>query len=90
MLIERDAVNDIQFHPKSSTGQRKPRAVTVPEVPVIEDSYALRRNKTHASNDDHLSKMLLKKSVSPKLYYDWAQKSNGGGGGGGAPVATER
>lgn len=60
---------------------RKPRAVPPHEgVPIIEDSYALRRNKTHTPADEQINEVLLKKNPNPKMHYDWAQKSNGGGG----------
>lgn len=57
----------------TSSNQRKPRAVVSP-VAVVEESYAVRRNKTSPSVDDHLSQLLLRKSVSPKMQHDWTQQ----------------
>ena len=60
---------------------RKPRAVSSPqqvsaasEVPIVEESYAVRRNKTNAATDERIAKLLLKK-IGPTMHYDWTEKS---------------
>lgn len=54
---------------------RKPRAIPPHEgVPVIEESYALRRNKTNTPADEMLKNVLLNRNQNPKLKYDWGQK----------------
>ncbi|GAB0094243.1 hypothetical protein DMENIID0001_095040 [Sergentomyia squamirostris] len=54
---------------------RKPRSIPPHEgVPVIEDSYAVRRNRTNSPIDDKITNHLLNRSQNPKLKYDWGQK----------------
>ncbi|XP_055708101.1 uncharacterized protein LOC129804631 isoform X2 [Phlebotomus papatasi] len=54
---------------------RKPRAIPPHEgVPVIEESYAVRRNKTNTPADEMLKNVLLNRNQNPKLKYDWGQK----------------
>ncbi|XP_059620133.1 uncharacterized protein LOC132264085 isoform X1 [Phlebotomus argentipes] len=54
---------------------RKPRAIPPHEgVPVVEESYAVRRNKTNTPADDMVVNVLLNRNASPKLKYDWGQK----------------
>lgn len=47
-------------------------------VPVIEESYAVRRNRTHSRADEIVEKILLHKQNNnnnePKLKYDWANR----------------
>lgn len=55
---------------------RKPRAVPPHEgVPIVEESYAVRRNKTHTAMDEYIKDLLVnKKTDSPKMKYDWGGK----------------
>lgn len=82
-LIEaRDVKRLISWLHKNSN-KRVPRDVPVhvsSSVPIIEESYAaVRRNKTNSGPAmDHLTELLLKRSASPKMHYDWDQKSKEG------------
>ncbi|XP_055687140.1 protein eiger isoform X2 [Lutzomyia longipalpis] len=59
---------------------RKPRAIPPHEgVPVVEESYALRRNRTNTPADEMVMNVLLNRNQSPKLKYDWGQKKRWAG-----------
>lgn len=53
---------------------RKTRAITGitdQGVPILEESYELRKNRTRNSNDDALKNVVLPNGKNPKLKLTW-------------------
>ncbi|KAG4076639.1 hypothetical protein HA402_001926 [Bradysia odoriphaga] len=53
-----------------NAGKRNVRSTSIHGVPVVEESYALKRNRTNPRVDDEISRLLLGKK-RPALQHDW-------------------
>ncbi|KAJ6641109.1 Protein eiger [Pseudolycoriella hygida] len=53
------------------TSERRSRSLkSSHDVPIVEESYALRRNRTNPRVDDEISRLLLNKGT-PAMHHDW-------------------
>lgn len=55
-----------------NAGKRHVRSTSVHGVPIVEESYALKRNRTNPRVDDEISRLLLTKK-RPALRHDWSR-----------------
>ncbi|XP_037043054.1 protein eiger isoform X7 [Bradysia coprophila] len=53
-----------------NAGKRNVRSTSIHGVPIVEESYALKRNRTNPRVDDEISRLLLGKK-RPALRHDW-------------------